>query len=47
MHRLSQLLTKDGGVAILEQGTSFGGGALQYFGVNSNTSANGFIRFTY
>ena len=37
----------DGGIAILEQGTAFGGGALQHFGINSNTSANGFIKFTY
>jgi hypothetical protein len=31
----------------LEQGLSFGGGSLQHFGINSNTSANGFIRGLY
>ena len=37
----------DGGIAILDQGSSFGGGALASFGINSNTSANGFIKCSY
>ena len=43
--RLSDLVTKNGGIAIIEQGSSFGGGNLQHFGINSNTSANGFMKF--
>ena len=35
------------GLAILDQGLSLGGGALQNFGINSNTSANGFIKCLY
>ena len=46
-NRLKDLVTQDGGIAILDSGTSFGGGALQHFGINSNTSANGFIKCTY
>ena len=46
-NKLKDLLTKDGGIAILDQGEAFGGGALQHFGINSNTSANGFIKFVY
>ena len=34
-------------MAILDQGLSLGGGALQNFGINSNTSANGFIKCLY
>ncbi len=44
--RLQELLNGDG-IAILEGGLSFGGGALQNFGLNSNTSANGFIKVLY
>lgn len=40
-------MTTGDGVAIIEQGTTFGGGNLQYFGINSNTSANGFLKCTY
>ena len=43
---MADLLTQDGGIAVLEQGTCLGGGALQHFGINSNTSANGFTKFT-
>jgi hypothetical protein len=35
------------GIAIVEQGLSFGGGSLQYFGINSNTGANGFLKGFY
>lgn len=45
--RLNDLVTTGDGIAILDQGLSFGGGALQNFGVNSNTSANGFIKCLY
>lgn len=37
----------EGGLAILEQGDYFGGGQLQDYGINSNTSANGFMKCTY
>jgi len=37
----------ENGIAILESGLSFGGGCLQNFGLNSNTSANGFIKCLY
>jgi len=46
LNRLSQLLDGDG-IAILESGLSFGGGCLQNFGLNSNTSSNGFIKCLY
>jgi len=45
-HRLQELLNGDG-IAILEAGLSLGGGGLQNFGLNSNTSANGFIKCLY
>lgn len=32
------------GIAIVEAGLCLGGGYLQQFGINSNTSANGFIK---
>ena len=32
------------GMAIVDQGLSFGGGCLQQFGINSNTSANSFLK---
>ena len=44
---MNELVTTGDGVAIIEQGMSFGGGNLQYFGINSNTSANGFLKCTY
>ena len=45
--RLKDLVEKDGGLAILEQGDAFGGGALSTYGINSNTSANGILKCTY
>lgn len=45
-NRLNELLSGDG-IAILEEGLSFGAGALGKFGLNSNTSANGFIKCLY
>jgi hypothetical protein len=38
---------KGDGIAVIEQGLAFGGGCLQNFGINSNTSANGFIKCLY
>ena len=38
---------KGDGIALIEQGLAFGGGHLQNFGINSNTSANGFIKCLY
>lgn len=46
LHRLQELLNGDG-IAVLESGLSLGGGCLQNFGLNSNTSANGFIKCLY
>ena len=43
-NRLKNLLMDEGGVAVLEMGQSFGGGSLQFYGINSNTSANGFLK---
>ena len=40
-------MAKGEGLAIIEQGLNFGGGCLQNFGLNSNTSANGFIKCLY
>jgi len=37
------VLDKHGGLAILEAGTTLGGGALQHYLINSNTSAEGFL----
>ena len=48
--RLSDLIrSKDAGynnngLAIIDEGISFGGGQLGNYGVNSNTSANGFLK---
>ncbi|CAI2385090.1 unnamed protein product [Moneuplotes crassus] len=36
-------LIKRNSIAILEKSGSFGGGELQFFGINSNTSAQGFV----
>ena len=41
--KLLELLIDDG-VAILDEGTCFGGGMLASYGINSNTSANGFLK---
>ena len=41
------MVTSGEGIAILEQGLCFGGGDLQEYGINSNTSANGFLKCTY
>ena len=46
-NRLHDLVTTGDGIAILESGLSFGGGDLGEYGINSNTSANGFIKCTY
>ena len=45
--RLTELVAKGDGIAIIEKGMSFGGGNLQNYGINSNTSANGFIKCLY
>ena len=45
-NRYHKLVTSGDGLAILDQGLSFGGGDLQYFGINSNTSARGFVQWT-
>ena len=47
LFRLHELVASGDGIGIVEQGLAFGGGALQEFGINSNTSANGFIRGIY
>jgi hypothetical protein len=31
-------------LAIIDEGISFGGGQLQNYGINSNTSAGGFLK---
>jgi ribulose 1,5-bisphosphate synthetase/thiazole synthase len=41
--RFPELIQNDG-IAILDAGTSFGGGNLCNYGINSNTSANGFLK---
>jgi hypothetical protein len=46
-NRLHELVAGGDGIAIVETGLSLGGGNLQHFGINSNTSANGFIRGFY
>lgn len=43
MFRFNELV-QDNGLAILECGTSFGGGNLGKYGINSNTSANSFLK---
>ena len=45
--RLADLVQTGEGIAIVESGLSLGGGYLQQFGINSNTSANGFIKCLY
>jgi len=44
---LNELVAKGDGLAIIEQGLTLGGGCLEKFGLNSNTSANGFIKCLY
>ena len=46
-NRLHELVTTGDGLAVLESGLCFGGGDLQEYGINSNTSANGFLKCTY
>jgi len=45
--RLTNLITKGNGIAILEQGYTLGGGSLQHYIINSNTSADGFLQCLY
>ena len=45
--RLNELVGKGDGIAILESNMAFGSGCLEGFGINSNTSANGFIKCLY
>jgi hypothetical protein len=45
--RFHELVNTGNGIAVIDEGLSFGGGALQEFGINSNTSANGFIKCLY
>lgn len=49
--RLKELVTPTGdsvsGIAILEKGVSLGGGNLQHYLINSNTSADGFANCLY
>ena len=42
-NRYGQLLQGDS-IAIIDEGISFGGGNLSYYGINSNTSAAGFLK---
>ena len=46
-NKLKVLAERDGGFAVLEEGGTFGGGNLQKYLINSNTSAHSFIKFTY
>lgn len=41
--KFGELLHGDG-VAILDKGINFGGGMLAQYGINSNTSANSFMK---
>lgn len=43
--RHGQLLQGDS-IAIIDEGISFGGGNLGAYGINSNTSAHGFLKCT-
>jgi hypothetical protein len=45
MHRHGQLFQGDS-IAIIDEGLSFGGGNLGSYGINSNTSAHGFLKCT-
>jgi hypothetical protein len=44
--RLNELLQGDG-IAIVDSGINFGGGILGRYGINSNTSGQGFIKCTF
>lgn len=44
-NRHGELLNGDS-IAIIDEGISFGGGALINYGINSNTSAFGFLKCT-
>jgi len=44
---LHELVSTGDGLAVLEAGMTLGGGELQHFGVNSNTSARGFLKCAY
>jgi len=46
-NRLHEMVSSGDGIAILEMGLAFGGGDLQEYGINSNTSSNGFLKCTY
>lgn len=41
--RLTEMVG-DNSIAILERGVGFGGGMLREFGINSNTSGDGFLK---
>eukprot|EP00347_Sterkiella_histriomuscorum_P009643 403340423 len=47
MPQLNELILTGDGIAVVESGLAFGGGCLQNFGINSNTSANGFLKCLY
>ena len=44
---MNELVAKGDGIAVIDEGMTLGGGCLAKFGVNSNTSANGFIKCLY
>ena len=44
---MHELVSTGDGLAVIEQGMALGGGELQNFGVNSNTSARGFLKCAY
>ena len=46
-YRLHELISTGDGLAIVEQSQAFGAGCLINFGINSNTSAKGFLKCTY
>ena len=46
-NRLKSLVTQGNGIAILEKDYTLGGGSLQKYIINSNTSADGFLQCLY
>ena len=46
LNRLNELLSHES-IAIVDAGTSFGGGTLGDYGINSNTSGDGFLSSIY
>ena len=46
-NRLKTLITQGNGIAVLEKGYTLGGGNLQHYIINSNTSADGFLQCLY